>query len=122
MGNRDPEESVADACLFCRIVRKEIPAQVIAENGDAVAFRDINPQAPVHILIIPRTHVGSVAEVTDATTIGQLTSLAKELAEHEGIAGSGYRLVINTNADAGQTVFHLHMHLLGGRKLGWPPG
>jgi len=113
---------VADACLFCRIVRKEIPAQIVAENGDCVAFRDINPQAPVHILIMPRTHVATVAEVADATTIGKMTSLATELAEREGVARSGYRLVINTNADAGQTVFHVHMHLLGGRKFGWPPG
>lgn len=113
---------MADDCLFCRIVRKEIPAQIVAENGDCLAFRDIHPQAPVHILIIPRTHVPTVGEVTDPTTVGKLTALAKELAEREGIAASGYRLVINTNADAGQTVFHLHMHLLGGRHFGWPPG
>jgi len=113
---------VADACLFCRIVRKEIPAQIVAETADAVAFRDINPQAPVHILIIPRTHVASIADVTDPTMIGKLTSLAKDLAQREGVAASGYRLVMNTNADAGQTVFHLHMHLLGGRKMAWPPG
>jgi histidine triad (HIT) family protein len=113
---------VADACLFCRIARKEIPAQLVAENADCVAFRDINPQAPVHILIIPRTHVPSAGDVTDPTMIGKLSALASELAQREGIAASGYRLVINTNADAGQTVFHLHLHLLGGRKMGWPPG
>jgi histidine triad (HIT) family protein len=103
-------------------VGKEIPAQIVAENADCVAFRDINPQAPVHILIVPRTHIASVADVTDPTTIGKLTSLAKDLAQREGIAASGYRLVMNTNADAGQTVFHVHMHLLGGRKMAWPPG
>jgi histidine triad (HIT) family protein len=113
---------VADACLFCRIVRKEIPAKIVAETNDCVAFRDINPQAPVHILVIPREHVPSVGDVTDPTLVGTLTRLAADLAQREGIAESGYRLVMNTNADAGQTVFHLHLHLLGGREMGWPPG
>jgi histidine triad (HIT) family protein len=113
---------VADACLFCRIVRKEIPATIVAENDDCVAFRDINPQAPVHILVIPREHVPSPGAVTDPTMVGKLTQLAAELARREGVAESGYRLVMNTNADAGQTVFHLHLHLLGGRRMGWPPG
>ena len=113
---------MADACLFCRIVRKEIPAQIVAESADCVAFRDINPQAPVHILVIPREHVASLADVTDPTMVGKMTSLARDLAQREGIAAGGYRLVINTNADAGQTVFHLHLHLLGGRRMGWPPG
>jgi histidine triad (HIT) family protein len=113
---------VADACLFCRIVRKEIPAKIVAENEDCVAFRDVNPQAPVHILVIPREHLPSVKEVTDATMVGKLTSMATDLARREGVADGGYRLVINTNADAGQTVFHLHLHLLGGRHMSWPPG
>lgn len=113
---------MADACLFCRIARKEIPASLVAENDDCVAFRDINPQAPVHVLVIPREHVSSASAVTDPTMVGKLTQLATELARREGIAESGYRLVMNTNADAGQTVFHLHMHLLGGRRMGWPPG
>jgi histidine triad (HIT) family protein len=113
---------VADTCLFCRIVRKEIPAKIAAETEDCVAFRDINPQAPVHILVIPREHVPSVSAVKDAALVGNLTRLAAELAQREGVADSGYRLVFNTNADAGQTVFHLHLHLLGGRHLGWPPG
>jgi histidine triad (HIT) family protein len=113
---------VADACLFCRIVRKEIPAKIVAETDDCVAFRDINPEAPVHILVIPRAHVPSVGSVSDPTIVGKLTQLASELAEREGVAESGYRLVFNTNRDAGQTVFHLHLHLLGGRHLGWPPG
>jgi histidine triad (HIT) family protein len=108
--------------LFCRIVRKEIPAKIVAETNDCVAFRDINPQAPVHILVIPREHVPSVGDVTDQALVGTLTRLAADLAQREGIAESGYRLVMNTNADAGQTVFHLHLHLLGGREMGWPPG
>lgn len=113
---------MADACLFCRIIRKEIPAKIVAENEDCVAFRDINPQAPVHILIVPRAHIPSVKEVTDPTTVGKLTSMATDLAQRAGVADGGYRLVINTNADAGQTVFHLHLHLLGGRIMSWPPG
>ena len=113
---------MADACLFCRIIRKEIPAKIVAENEDCFAFRDINPQAPVHILVVPRAHIRSVQDVTDPTMIGKLTSMATDLARREGVADDGYRLVINTNADAGQTVFHLHLHLLGGRHLSWPPG
>lgn len=113
---------MADACLFCRIVAKEIPAKIVAETADCVAFRDVNPQAPVHVVVVPRTHVPSLNEVTDATIVGKLAQLAKDLAQREGLAERGYRLVINTNADAGQTVFHLHMHLLGGRKMSWPPG
>lgn len=113
---------MADPCLFCRIIKKEIPAQILAENDDCVAFRDINPQAPVHILIVPRTHVPSLNQVTDGTLVSRMSSFATELARREGVAERGYRTVINTNADAGQTVFHLHLHLLGGRTLGWPPG
>jgi len=113
---------VADACLFCRIARKEIPATLVAETSECVAFRDINPQAPVHILVIPREHLPSTSAVTDPAIIGKMTQLAADLARREGVAESGYRLVMNTNADAGQTVFHLHMHLLGGRHMGWPPG
>lgn len=109
-------------CLFCRIVHKEIPATVVAETEHCVAFRDIDPKAPVHILVIPREHVRSLGEVRDPALVGRLTELASELAVKEGIAESGYRVVMNTNADAGQTVFHLHLHLLGGRPLGWPPG
>ena len=113
---------MSDACLFCRIVRHEIPANIVAETEHCVAFRDINPQAPVHILVIPREHVASLSETTDPTVVGRLTLLAAELAAKEGIAARGYRAVINTNADAGQTVFHLHLHLLGGRHMKWPPG
>ena len=111
-----------DDCLFCRIVRKEIPARLAAETEHCVAFHDIDPKAPVHVLVIPREHVASLSEAKDPAVIGRLALLAAEIAEREGIAEGGYRTVINTNADAGQTVFHLHLHLLGGRRLGWPPG
>ena len=113
---------MAEQCLFCRIARKEIPATIVAENDSMVAFRDINPQAPVHILVIPREHVPSLNQADDAAMIGQLSLFAAELAKREGVSESGYRTVINTNRDAGQTVFHVHLHLLGGRSLGWPPG
>jgi histidine triad (HIT) family protein len=113
---------MASQCLFCRIVRREIPATLIAETEGCVAFRDVNPQAPVHVLVVPREHVASLNDVTDARVVGRLATLAAEIARKEGIAESGYRTVINTNADAGQTVFHVHLHLLGGRRMGWPPG
>jgi histidine triad (HIT) family protein len=103
-------------------VRKEIPAKIVAETDACIAFRDITPQAPVHILVIPRAHVPSPSDVSDLTTMGEMVRLATELAQREGVADSGYRLVVNTNADAGQTVFHLHLHLLGGRQMAWPPG
>ena len=113
---------MSDQCLFCRIVRKEIPAAIVAETDDCIAFRDINPQAPVHVLVVPRRHVASLDEAEDATLVGRLALVAADLARREGIAERGYRTVINTNADAGQTVFHIHLHLLGGRKMKWPPG
>ena len=113
---------MAENCLFCRIVRGEIPAKIVAENTHCVAFRDINPQAPTHVVIVPREHVDSLNEAKDAAMIGQLALMASEIARSEGIAERGYRTVFNTNADAGQTVFHLHLHLIGGRPMGWPPG
>ena len=113
---------MAEQCLFCRIVRSEIPATIVAETDDMVAFRDITPRAPVHVLVIPRQHVASLSEATDAAQLGKLSLLAAEIARAEGIAESGYRTVINTGPDAGQTVFHVHLHLLGGRDMGWPPG
>lgn len=113
---------MASDCLFCRIVRKEIPAKVVAEDDHCVAFRDINPQAPTHVLVIPREHIPSLNEVSEAAVVGQMHLLASRIARSEGLAERGYRTVINTNADAGQTVFHVHLHLLGGRHLGWPPG
>ena len=109
-------------CLFCRIVSGGIPAKRLAETEDCVAFRDIDPQAPVHVLIIPRVHLAALDEVEDPMLLGRMLLLATQLAREEGIATSGYRTVINTRADAGQSVSHLHLHLLGGRKLAWPPG
>ena len=115
-------ESKADGCLFCRIANGEIPVELIAQNAHAVAFRDLHPQAPVHVLVIPRRHVASLAEATDAEEVGALGLLAAEIARTEGIAEGGYRTVMNTGVDGGQTVFHLHLHLLGGRTMTWPPG
>ena len=114
--------TATDSCLFCRIVRQEIPASIVWEDEHALAFRDIDPKSPTHVLVIPKRHVGSLNEATDALLIGRLLLAAREIAEGEGIAQSGYRAVINTGADAGQTVSHVHVHLLGGRKMKWPPG
>ena len=113
---------MADQCLFCRIVRGEIPARIVHETEHTVAFADINPQAPLHVLVIPREHVASLAEAKDPALIGRLALAAAEIARAEGAEAAGYRTVINTNADAGQTVFHLHLHLLAGRRMKWPPG
>lgn len=113
---------MADDCLFCRIVRKEIPAKVVMENDHVLAFRDIDPKAPTHVLVVPKEHVASLNEATDAAMLGRLSLAAAEIAKAEGIAESGYRTVINTNRGAGQTVFHIHLHLLGGRHMTWPPG
>jgi histidine triad (HIT) family protein len=113
---------MAADCLFCRIARREIPANIVAETDALIALRDINPQAPTHILVIPREHVSDVTAVRDPMLLGRMSMFASELAAREGIDKSGFRTVINTNADAGQTVFHLHLHLLGGRPMSWPPG
>ena len=113
---------MSQGCLFCRMIRREIPTTVVHEDDRAFAFRDINPQAPTHVLVIPREHVSSLDTATDPELLGRVLLLAAEIARREGIAESGYRTVVNTNAAAGQTVFHVHIHLLGGRRLGWPPG
>jgi histidine triad (HIT) family protein len=113
---------MANDCLFCRIIKKEIPAGIVAENEFCIAFRDINPQAPTHILVITRQHVASLNEAKNPALIGQMHMLAASIAKTEGLAERGYRTVVNTNADAGQTVFHIHLHLLGGRRMNWPPG
>lgn len=109
-------------CLFCKIVAGNIPVDKVAEDENFFAFRDINPQAPVHVLAVPKSHVASLNETTDSDLIGRLALFARDLARNEGLAEKGYRLVINTNADGGQTVFHLHAHILGGRAMHWPPG
>jgi histidine triad (HIT) family protein len=111
-------------CLFCRIIAGEIPAEIVHTDDASVAIRDINPQAPTHILVIPREHIESLDEASqrDEATLGHLLRVAARLANQEGLSESGYRTVINTGAGAGQSVFHLHVHLLGGRQMNWPPG
>ena len=109
-------------CLFCRIAAGELAAKVVAQDQRFVAFRDVNPQAPTHILVIPRAHVATLDDVKDSGLLGDLLAYARDVARAEGLAERGYRVVINTNAEAGQTVFHLHAHVLGGRAMRWPPG
>ena len=111
-------------CLFCKIVTGEIPSEKVYETDSVYAFRDVNPQAPVHVLIIPKVHIATINDIEESHSelIGQLYLAAKEIAVQENIAEAGYRVVMNCNAEAGQTVFHIHLHLLGGRKLTWPPG
>jgi histidine triad (HIT) family protein len=112
---RDPH------CLFCKIVAGEVPAEVVATSGQAIAFRDLHPQAPTHVLVIPRRHGADAAETAAQGGVDALVTLAAQVAEAEGL-DHGYRLVFNTGADSGQAVFHTHLHLLGGRSLSWPPG
>jgi len=111
-------------CLFCKIAAKEIPAKLALENEHVVAFHDIHPQAPVHVLVVPRRHIVGIHEAAheDPALLGQLLLAGRAVAEQTGVAESGYRLVINNGVDAGQSVFHLHLHVLGGRVLAWPPG
>ena len=109
-------------CIFCKIVRGEVPSKNVVNNKEMIAFRDISPQAPTHILIVPKKHVASLDDLTDSDLLGRMLSLAAALARQEGVAKSGYRTVINTGGDGGQSVDHLHVHLLGGRKMTWPPG
>jgi len=112
------------SCLFCKIVAGEIPADVVYRDEDVLAFRDISPQAPKHLLIIPTEHVSTLNEFDQAhqMVLGKMLLTAQKLARDEGFAESGYRTVVNCNKDGGQTVYHTHMHVLGGRPLGWPPG
>lgn len=112
------------SCLFCRIASREVTAEIVRESDRIVAFRDVNPQAPTHILLIPKEHVESVAELGDehGNVLADIAHAATQLARAEGIDGTGWRLVTNVGAGAGQSVFHLHVHLLGGRPMGWPPG
>lgn len=113
---------MSEKCLFCRIVNGDIPADIVAESDDAIVFRDITPKAPSHLLVIPRRHIDSLDDADDGDELGELLRLAAEVARDEGLADSGYRVVINTNDDGGQTVRHLHLHVLGGRQMTWPPG
>lgn len=111
-------------CIFCKIVNQELPATLIYEDENVIAFDDLYPRAPLHKLIIPRKHIATLNELTkdDIVVAGQLLHTAQHLAKKLGIAEEGYRVVMNTNANAGQAVFHIHLHLLGGRALSWPPG
>ncbi len=111
-------------CLFCKIVEGAIPAELVHEGERLIAFRDIQPRAPLHVLVIPREHIASLgtAEASHRDLLGEALLLAADIARAEGVADDGYRTVINTGGDGGQTVHHLHVHLLGGRALGWPPG
>ena len=111
-------------CLFCKIAEGQIPSKIVYQDEDVVAFEDTNPQAPYHILLIPRRHIASMADLTeeDGTLLARLFMVAAKLAHKLGFDESGYRFVTNVGPDAGQSVFHLHFHLLGGRKFAWPPG
>jgi histidine triad (HIT) family protein len=111
-------------CLFCGIVEGKIKGNIVYQDDSVVAFKDVNPKAPVHVLIIPRRHVAGVLDLKadDGAVIGHIFEVAARLARERGIAGSGFRVVVNSGADAGQSVFHLHYHLLGGRRMTWPPG
>lgn len=111
-------------CLFCKMVKKEISPQTVYEDDQILAFKDVNPQAPVHILIIPKKHISGVLQLKeeDQGLIGHIYLMASKIAKEQGVFQNGFRMVVNSGSDAGQTVSHLHFHLLGGRALGWPPG
>ena len=111
-------------CLFCQIINHELNATIVYEDEHVVAFNDINPQAPTHVLLVPKRHIASLNDLQpgDDQVLGELVRRAAAIAKERGISAGGFRTVFNTNSDAGQTVFHVHLHLLGGRSLGWPPG
>ena len=109
-------------CLFCKMVSGEIKPDAVFEDDNILAFRDINPQAPVHILVIPKRHIATLNDLDDAELSGQLLQTAVNLAKQEGLSEDGYRTVFNCNKNGGQAVYHLHLHLLGGRQMTWPPG
>lgn len=111
-------------CLFCRVIAREIPGQVVFEDDELLAFKDINPQAPLHVLIVPKRHIATLNDLTpgDDVLIGKMFRRAAVLAKDAGYADRGYRTVFNCNREAGQSVFHIHLHVLGGRGLAWPPG
>jgi histidine triad (HIT) family protein len=113
-----------DECIFCKIINKEIPAKVVFEDDRIIAFDDINPQAPVHVLLISKEHYVSLNDVPEEKTelLGHILSKARQVAQEKGVKESGYRIVLNTSKDSGQDVFHIHFHVLGGRRMTWPPG
>ncbi len=116
--------AAAAGCLFCRIVRGELPARVLFEDERVFAFEDVRPQAPVHFLVIPKEHVASLDDIPEGREglLGEILLRARTIARDKGVSGKGYRIVLNTGPGAGQSVFHIHFHVLGGRPLGWPPG
>lgn len=111
-------------CLFCKIIAGKVPANIVYEDSEAIAFEDISPQAPLHILLVPKKHIATSLDITgeDESLIGHLFRIAGRIARERGIAQRGFRLLMNTNAEAGQSVYHIHLHLLGGRQMHWPPG
>lgn len=111
-------------CLFCKMVSGEISADTVYENDNVLAFRDINPQAPTHVLVIPKQHIATINDLDEShrDLVGELFLAAKEIAQQEGIGERGYRTVMNCNEESGQSVFHVHLHVLGGRRMNWPPG
>ena len=111
-------------CLFCKIVNREVPASIVYEDDRVLAFKDINPQTPTHVLVVPKQHIASLNDLTGEhdAIVGELVRRAAAIAKAQGISAGGFRTVFNTNRDAGQTVFHIHLHLLGGRPMHWPPG
>lgn len=111
-------------CLFCRVIRREAPAKVLFETDRVLAFEDVRPQAPVHVLVIPKAHIASLNDAPDGSEalLGEVLLAARRAAREKGVAGTGYRVVLNTGRDSGQAVFHIHFHVLGGRALHWPPG
>jgi len=111
-------------CLFCKMVSGDIQPDVVFEDDDVLAFRDVNPQAPVHVLVIPKSHIATTNELTPehASLIGRMVLAARQIAADEGVAEPGYRMVMNCNPEAGQSVYHIHLHMLGGRPMDWPPG
>lgn len=119
-----PSSLAGMGCLFCSVLEKKIPADVVYEDEHAVAFRDIRPMAPTHVLVIPRKHIAAIHDLAeeDVTTIGRVMLAAKAVAKKEGLESAGYRLVVNDGDAAGQSVHHIHVHVLGGRNLNWPPG
>lgn len=113
-----------DDCIFCKIVNKELPSNTIYEDDKSIAFKDINPQAPVHILVIPKKHIRSLVESdeSDKELLGHLTQVARNIANEHKLSSKGFRLVLNSGLESGQSVWHIHIHILGGRKMTWPPG
>jgi len=111
-------------CLFCKIIKREIPASIVYEDDRVLAFNDINPQGPTHVLVVPKRHIASLNDLSadDDAAVGEVVRRAAAIAKERGISEVGYRTVFNTNRNAGQTVFHVHLHLIGGRSLAWPPG